>query len=527
VLLGARVMNAGTQTVRGDELAREHLRGIAVRTDRLFGVLLGLQFIAGVAAAFMIAPRTWAGPVSSVHAHIYAAVCIGFVITALPVWMILRRPGTFVTRCTVGVAQLLFSALFIHLSGGRIETHFHVFGSLAFLAFYRDWRVLIPATLVAAADHIIRGIYWPESIFGVIAAAPWRAFEHIGWVVFEDIFLVYSCVQSAREARYIAERRAELEDVNATIECEVRLRTAELENTVARLSDEMAERQRLEGQLVQAQKLESIGQLAAGIAHEINTPAQYVSDNAKFLEGEFEGILKVLDHYANLLDADAPAESWPERVGKIRATLGEVDFDFLREEIPNAISQSLEGIDRITHIVRAMKDFSHPGTGQKESVDLNQAIASTVTVCKNRWKYAAELELDLDPGLPAVRCHLAELNQVILNLVVNAADAIESRFKGTNELGRIVVSTRAAGEWIEISVADNGGGVPEAIRERIFDPFFTTKEVGKGTGQGLAISRDVVVQKHGGELRCDTEPGVGTTFVVRLPAHDEALKEAA
>ena len=186
----------------------------------------------------------------------------------------------------------------------------------------------------------------------------------------------------------------------------------------------MEVREALQTQLHEAQRLESIGQLAAGIAHEINTPAQYVSDNTRFLQTEFAGLIRVLDRYANMLDQGQDSMSWEDRAAGIEATLQEVDYEFLREEIPLAIEQSLEGVGRITNIVKAMKDFSHPGSDQKEPADINNAIQSTVMVCSNRWKYAANVEFDLDPNLGPVPCFVAEFNQVILNLIVNAADAI-------------------------------------------------------------------------------------------------------
>lgn len=512
---------------RGEMLAMSHFQRIRAQTDRVFAGLMVVQFIAGVLAAVFISPRTWMGSQSAVHVHVYAAVGIGLLLASLPIYLAITRPGEAITRHVVAVSQVLYSALFIHLSGGRIETHFHVFGSLALLAIYRDWKVLVPATLVVAADHMLRAVLWPESVFGVITAAPWRAVEHAGWVLFEDAFLLYSCVRSAKEVRLMASRQARLENVNAHIEQQIAEGTAALEERTRELEREMHDRQMLEAQLVQSQKLESIGQLAAGVAHEINTPAQYVSDNTRFLQEQFEGIIRVLDQYAAQMDANAPAKSWNERVEETRALLEEVDYDFIRSEIPEAISQSLEGLERITTIVKAMMDFSHPGSEIKEPVDINQAIRSTVTVCKNRWKYAADLELDLADDLPDVPCHVAEFNQVILNLVVNAGDAIQSHLEGQDRKGLIKVSTRLAGDCVEVRVTDNGGGIPEDVQQKVFDPFFTTKEVGKGTGQGLAISRNVVVEKHGGELLCESEPGVGTTFVVRIPLQDEQARECA
>ena len=285
---------------------------------------------------------------------------------------------------------------------------------------------------------------------------------------------------------------------------------------------DITEIKKLQTQLHQAQKLESIGQLAAGIAHEINTPAQYVGDNTRFLQNEFTGLLKVIDQYAEHLNTEGPQISWEDRFRLIRATLEEVDYEFIREEIPQAITQSIEGIDRITGIVKAMKDFSHPGSESTEPADLNAAIQSTATVCSNRWKYVADIEYDLDPELGPVPCYLAEFNQVMLNLIVNAADAIESFTKDSESKGLIKISTKESDGKAVISVVDNGGGMPESVLEKIFDPFFTTKVVGKGTGQGLSISHDVITNKHGGSIECSSEEGIGTTFVIQLPTQGMA-----
>lgn len=203
---------------RSEMLAQSQFHQIRSQTDRMFAALMVVQFVAGVIAAIFISPRTWMGAQSAVHVHVYAAIGVGFLLSSLPIYLAIRNPGEVMTRHVIAASQVLYSALFIHLSGGRIETHFHVFGSLAFLSIYRDWKVLVPATLIVAADHVARSILWPESVFGVIAAAPWRALEHAGWVLFEVIFLVYSCVRSAREVRQTADRQARLEHVNAHIE---------------------------------------------------------------------------------------------------------------------------------------------------------------------------------------------------------------------------------------------------------------------------------------------------------------------
>ncbi len=285
--------------------------------------------------------------------------------------------------------------------------------------------------------------------------------------------------------------------------------------TLNAFARDISQRKRVEREQLQGQKLESIGHLAAGIAHEINTPTQYVGDNVRFLKDTFGSLLAAMDAYESALNGSGQAGG---AAPDLQRRLAELDLAFLRDEIPKAIDQSLEGLGQVSSIVLAMKEFSHPGSAEKAPADLNAAILSTVTVCRNRWKYVARLETALAAELPLVPCLVAEFNQVILNLVVNAADAIVERFgEGGADRGLIRVSTRKAASSVEVSVSDNGAGIPAEIRGRIFDPFFTTKRIGKGTGQGLAISRSVIVDKHDGTIDCASQPGVGTTFTIRLP----------
>jgi len=281
------------------------------------------------------------------------------------------------------------------------------------------------------------------------------------------------------------------------------------------------EKEILDVQLLQAQKLEAIGQLAAGIAHEINTPTQYVGDNLRFLADAFTDVTRALEAYGRLLAAVRAGQPDTAVATEVAETLAGLDLDYLASEVPAALRQSLEGVDRVATIVRAMKEFSHPGTLQKQAVDINHGILNTITVSRNEWKYVAELETDLDKSLPAVPCLPGELNQVILNLIVNGAHAIRDRIGDGGAKGSLRVTTRRAGDWVEIRVADDGAGIPAAIRERVFEPFFTTKEVGKGTGQGLTIAHAVVTKKHGGTLTFETEEGRGTTFIIRLPLDPE------
>ena len=274
----------------------------------------------------------------------------------------------------------------------------------------------------------------------------------------------------------------------------------------------ITERLVLEQQLQQAQKLESIGQLAAGIAHEINTPSQYIGDNTRFLKESFGELCAVINDIRALLAAaqsDATAQT-------VAALLVKADVEYLLEEIPKAIDQSLEGVGRVASIVRAMKEFSHPSR-EMTRVDLNRAIESTLTVATSEWKYVATTSLDLDPDLPPVACFAGDINQVVLNIVVNAAHAIGDVVAGTEAKGVIGVSTRVIGQWVEIRISDTGGGIPDQVKAKMFDPFFTTKDVGKGTGQGLSIAHAIIVGKHGGQIDVETQTGKGSCFILRLP----------
>lgn len=265
---------------------------------------------------------------------------------------------------------------------------------------------------------------------------------------------------------------------------------------------------------LQASRLASVGQLAAGIAHEINTPIQYIGDNLRFVAESMEAL-------ASAVGAGRQLAEKTEAAGLVGLAAvyydacESSDVNYLIDETPRAVAQSLEGVAQVARIVLSMKEFSHPGSTNKTMADINRAIDNTLTVTRNTWKHLAEVERDFDPALPPVPCYAGELNQVFLNLIVNAAHAIEAT--GTNGLGLIRISTALENGQVVVRVSDNGCGVPDTIRERIFDPFFTTKDVGKGTGQGLAICRAVVVAKHGGKIEVGGREGEGAVFTVKLP----------
>jgi PAS domain S-box-containing protein len=281
---------------------------------------------------------------------------------------------------------------------------------------------------------------------------------------------------------------------------------------------DLSERKQLELELLQAQKLESVGRLAAGVAHEINTPTQFVGDNVRFLGEAFDDLARLVERLQDVAKLARVGAVPAAAFSALDEAAQQCDLPFLAQEVPAAIARAREGVGRVATIVRSMKEFSHPGTTGKAPADLNHALESTATVSRNEWKYVADLVTELEPELPRVECNLGEMNQVFLNLIVNAAHAVGDVVKRKpGSKGRITLRTRRDGDAVEISVADTGTGIEPHHRARIFEPFFTTKEVGRGTGQGLALVRSIVVGKHGGEVRFDTELGRGTTFVVRLP----------
>ncbi|WP_432738343.1 PAS domain-containing sensor histidine kinase [Maridesulfovibrio sp. FT414] len=279
---------------------------------------------------------------------------------------------------------------------------------------------------------------------------------------------------------------------------------------------DITERKILERKLNIAQKLESIGQLASGIAHEINTPIQYVGDSVRFVKEAFEDTNSLLELYDTVLESSGDWAGKKAQLEKIEEFKDELDMAFVLEETPKACNRALEGVERVATIVLAMKNFSHPGEEKPRSVDINKAIMNTVIVSRNEWKYVADLETNLDEELPLVFGYPGGINQVLLNVIVNAAHAIMEKVQG-DEKGQITVSTMYEHPFVEVRIKDSGCGIPKENIMKIYDPFFTTKEVGKGTGQGLAIVHDIVVDKHGGIIDIESEVGEGTTFILRFP----------
>jgi PAS domain S-box-containing protein len=291
-----------------------------------------------------------------------------------------------------------------------------------------------------------------------------------------------------------------------------------------RLYNEMQERERMAIELRLAQKLESVGRLAAGIAHEINTPIQYVGDSVSFLQSAETDLAKLRAGYRRAIGRLVEHEPAQAVLPEVEGLEANLDLDFLSQEIPKAFERTLDGVERVAAIVRAMKEFAHPDSAQHNYADLNHALATTLTVARTEYKYHAEVDTHFGE-LPQVNCNVGELNQVFLNLIVNAAHALAESGKDAST-GRITIVTAAAGDQVTISIADNGCGIPPENLDKVFDPFFTTKPVGRGTGQGLAIARSIVAEKHGGRIDVHSVIGKGTTFTLHLPIEGHPTAEA-
>ncbi|MFN3152133.1 ATP-binding protein [Bremerella sp.] len=486
---------------RARELLDEHRDSIYRRTDHMFAWLMFFQWIAGICIAMWISPFSWAGRTHYVHPHIWSALVIGGLICSLPILLANYYPGKAITRQTIAVGQALASALLIHLMGGRIEAHFHIFGSLAFLAFYRDWKVLITASIVVAVDHIARGLFWPESIYGISIFGWQRSLEHAGWVVFEDVFLIYSTWISCREMTVIANRRAEMEKMQAEVEREVteRTREIELQRLVLQESHERLERQTNElRKAIEASEgaNRAKSSFLANMSHEIRTPLTAILGFADVL-------LETGDIYK------APVE-------RIEA------IETIRRNGSHLIS-----------LINDLLDFSKIEAGKFQVENLPCSLHRLIADIRQLMQVRAEekklnIKVEYNGPIPdMILTDPTRLRQILMNLLSNA---IKFTHEGSVNL-KVALVGKAPNRKIQIDVSDTGIGISEEMCDKLFQPF--TQADGSmsrrfgGTGLGLTISKRFA-ELLGGDLTILETSHSGTTFRLAIdpgPLHNVTFQE--
>jgi signal transduction histidine kinase len=456
---------------RAEAIFHEEWQRLATRVDRLFARLMVVQWALAIGVALVLSPYAWAGKSRTTHLHVHAALFLGGAISSLPIVLALARPGWVVTRHVVAAAQMLWSALLIHVTGGRIETHFHVFGSLAFLAFYRDYPVLLTASAVVVADHFLRGLLWPESVYGIANPEGWRFLEHTFWVGFADAVLVILCVRGLAEMRSTAQRMADIEALSA------------LERDKSRTLDEALEDlKRSQDAQVRAERLAAIGRLAASVGHELRNPLAAMQNASAYLR-------RRLDGGGAALAADP--------------------------RLPQFLEVIQREVEECSRIISDLLDFARERAPVFAPCPLRPLVDEAASVVRG----ARERILNAVPeDLPVPRLDKGQFRQVLVNLLQNAVEALPE-----DGSGHVVVQAEGGGPLpLRVVVKDDGVGIPSDVAAKIFEPLFTTKP--KGTGLGLAVVASMV-RSHRGDIRVESEPGRGARFVIDLPARAITLGE--
>jgi signal transduction histidine kinase len=509
------------EKARTEALFEDAENKILCRTDRIFARLMIFQWVAGIVAAIVISPRTWIGATSHIHLHVFAAIFLGGAISGFPVFLVYTRPGHVVTRHTIAVAQMLTSALLIHLTGGRIETHFHVFGSLAFLAFYRDWRVLVSATVVVAVDHLVRGLYWPQSVFGVITPSSWRWLEHAGWVLFEDFFLFISIQQSRRDMQNVAERQAKLEAVNESIERQVHQRTADLQQEVSERIQAQAQLEQSHKKLVEVSRQAGMAEVATGVLHNVGNVLNSVSVAAtvvcdRLRQSEIEDLHTAADmlegkngNLARFLTEDPKGKLLPQYFAKATQVLAAE-----RTELVGEMGELVRHLEHIKEIVAMQQNYAKV-FGVMEPVPpaalVQDALRMNATALE---RHGVRVIQQIDEGVPLAFVDRHKVLQILMNLLRNAKYALDEQAPPEKRL-EILVKQTASGQ-VGITIRDNGIGIPAENLTRIFGHGFTTKKDGHGFGlhSGSLAAKQMngalTVQSHGS--------GHGAAFTLEVPA---------
>lgn len=503
---------------RAEELFRAQEESNCAHTDRMFAWLLGLQWLVGAGAALWISPLTWAGRSSQLHIHVIAGFVLGGLIAGFPIFLALRFPGRVFTRHVVAAGQMLASALLIHLLGGRIETHFHVFGSLAFLAFYRDWRVMVTATVVVGLDHFLRGVFWPQSVFGVLSADSWRWLEHVGWVLFEDIFLLLAIRQNVRAMRGLAERQARLEGVNTVIERQVAERTAELREEIVVRKRAEEEVIRAHKDLLESSRMAGMAEIATNVLHNVgnvlnsvNVSAGLVAESLRRSKTTGLGKLAALlqEHEGDM----AEFMTKDERGKKVPLYLKQFSEHL---EASQAISlkelDSLNAnIEHIKDIVIMQQNYARV-SGIKEVVNVPDLVEDSLRLnvgALTRHRVAVKRDF---AEVPALNLDKHKLLQILINLVRNAKYACD---ESSRDDKLMTLRVWQAEGRIKISVSDNGIGIPPENLPKIFQHGFTTREGGHGFG---LHSSALAAKEMDGTLSVQSDgTEKGATFVLELP----------
>ncbi len=489
---------------RASELFRAAENDLHRHTDQLFARLMIVQWLAGFAAALWISPLTWIGATSQINMHVWASLILGGAISGFPVWLAWKCPGMVMTRHVIAAAQMLTSALLIHLTGGRIETHFHVFGSLAFIAFYRDWRVLVTATVVVAGDHLLRGLFWPQSVFGVLTASSWRWVEHAGWVLFEDAILFVAIRRMLQEMSEIALRRATLEGSNAEIERQVVERTAELTKTQA--------------ELLETSRLAGMAEVATSVLHNVGNVLNSVGVSAelaasKVREFKIDSLKKVAEllqqHSEDLpafLATDPRGKVLPDYLLKLAVRLSEPQQGILEE-----MAMLQKNIDHIKEIVAMQQSYAR-GTGVVELLSVFDLVDDSIRINAASFsRHEVNVTREI-ADVPQLKTDRHKVMQILVNLLSNGKHALDQCDGDRRMVVRVVKNQEG---MIEISVMDNGVGIPAENLTRIFSHGFTTKKMGHGFG---LHSGALAAKELGGTLSAySAGPGQGATFTLTLP----------